>query len=231
MPRDLGERDRRAGRPVACASPRRPTMSRPVGRRLQQLGAPCRAPWRAPSVPASRVASPVITVTREANAPMPWSMRSVRPWTTRTRAVVDAERIGADLRDHRLDALSDRGRAGHDLDGAGGVDRRSARRRTGPSPLFSTNMARPAPTSSPPARRRCSSACSASQPMPRERLVEQARIVAGVEHDLGAERVDRPRIRHLGRCRSGCAGAPRRGRCPTFAAIASSSRSRTNVLS
>ena len=36
--------------------------------------------------------------------------------------IVDAERIGADLRHHGLDALPDRGRAGDDLDGAGVVD-------------------------------------------------------------------------------------------------------------
>ena len=75
------------------------------------------------SAAASRVASPVITVTRDANAPCPKSMRSVWPWTTRTRAIVDAERVGADLRDDRLDPLPDRGRAGHHLDEAGGVDR------------------------------------------------------------------------------------------------------------
>ena len=34
---------------------------------------------------ARRAASPVITVTRDAKAPWPNAMRSVRPWTTRTR--------------------------------------------------------------------------------------------------------------------------------------------------
>ena len=72
---------------------------------------------------AIRVASPVITVTREANAPMPNAMRSVWPCTTRTRAIIDAERVGANLRDHGLDALADRSRAGDDLDRAAGVDR------------------------------------------------------------------------------------------------------------
>ena len=51
------------------------------------------------------------------------AMRSVRPCTTRTRVVIDAERIGANLRHHRLDALPDRGGAGHDLDRAGRIDR------------------------------------------------------------------------------------------------------------
>ena len=66
-------------------------------------------------VAASRVASPHITVTRDAKAPMPLSMRSVWPWMTLILRVVDAERIGTDLRDRRLDALTDRGDAGDDF--------------------------------------------------------------------------------------------------------------------
>ena len=37
--------------------------------------------------------------------------------------IVDAQRIGANLRDHGLDALPDRGRAGDDLDSARCIDR------------------------------------------------------------------------------------------------------------
>ena len=68
------------------------------------------------------VADAVITVAREACAPMPYSMRSVWPWMTRTLPVVDAERVGADLRHHGLEALAERGAAGDHLDHAGGVD-------------------------------------------------------------------------------------------------------------
>src|SRR3954449_5125393 len=94
---------------------------------------------------ATRVAEAVITVAREACAPMPCSIRSVWPWMTRifvmsargisraTRPVTvhaargsamdnrhlghgGAEHFGADLRHHRLEPLADRTPAGDDLD-------------------------------------------------------------------------------------------------------------------
>ena len=72
--------------------------------------------------------------------------------------IVDAERLGADLRHHRLDALADRGDAGNHLDGAvGATSMRTLS--NGPRPLFSTNMAKPAPTDSPSARRARASRC------------------------------------------------------------------------
>ena len=71
---------------------------------------------------ATRVADAVITVAREACAPMPCSMRSVWPWITRIFFIVGAEHLGRDLRHHRLEALPDRRAAGDDLDRAGGVD-------------------------------------------------------------------------------------------------------------
>ena len=71
---------------------------------------------------ATRVAEAVITVAREACAPMPCSMRSVWPWMTRIFCHVGAEHLGGDLRHHGLEALPDRGAAGDDLDLARGVD-------------------------------------------------------------------------------------------------------------
>src|SRR5213596_733687 len=52
----------------------------------------------------------------------------------------------------------------------------------GPSPLFSTKSARPAPMHS---------------PTPRRRFVEQTGIIAGIQHDLGAEGGQRAAVRHL----------------------------------
>ena len=71
---------------------------------------------------ATRVADAVITVAREACAPMPCSMRSVWPWMTRIFFIVGAEHLGGDLRHHGLEALPDRSAAGDDLDLARGVD-------------------------------------------------------------------------------------------------------------
>jgi len=39
--------------------------------------------------------------------------------------VVDAKRVGGNLRHHRLESLAKRGAAGQDLDHAGGIDRDS----------------------------------------------------------------------------------------------------------
>ena len=76
--------------------------------------------------------------------------------------VIDAERVGGNLRHHGLEALAERGAAGHDFDRAGRVDRNFTPS-AGPSPLFSMNMATPMPTSSPAALRRFTSALSFSQ--------------------------------------------------------------------
>ena len=67
--------------------------------------------------------------------------------------VVDAERLGGDLRDHGFHALADRGDAGDDFDGAARGLTSMRTLSNGPSPLFSTNIAKPAPTISPAARR------------------------------------------------------------------------------
>ena len=59
-------------------------------------------------------------------------------------------------------------------------------------------MAKPAPTVSPAARRRCKSVAQFLPADRGERLVEQPGIVAGIVGHFGAERVERARIRHLG---------------------------------
>ena len=63
-----------------------------------------------------RVASPHITVTREANAPMPRVDAVGLAVDDLDIAVVYAKRVGADLRHRRFHALADRGDAGDDLD-------------------------------------------------------------------------------------------------------------------
>ena len=64
------------------------------------------------------VAEAVITVAREACAPMP-KRDAVGLAVHHAHAlVVDAERFGSDLRHHRLEPLPDRGAAGDDFDKA-----------------------------------------------------------------------------------------------------------------
>ena len=101
----------------------------------------------------------------------------------------------------------------------------------GPSPLFSTNIAMPgADRLAGRARRFSERACSASQPIRGQRLVEQPRVVAGIVDDVGAERVERARVRHL--CLGNEIAAAHLDRIDAEpAAMASISRSRTNVLS
>ena len=67
----------------------------------------------------------------------------------------------------------------------------------GPRPAFSTNMASPTPTISPFARRAASSRLSSTQFDVVQRRVEQRMIVAGVEVDFLAERLERTLERHL----------------------------------
>ena len=65
-------------------------------------------------------------------------------------------------------------------------DRRTpARRRTGRGRSSRRRRQVPRPTHSPPARRRWRSSCSASHLKAVERLVDQAGIIAGIEHDVG----------------------------------------------
>ncbi len=67
--------------------------------------------------------------------------------------IVDTERVGTDLRDDRLNALADGGDAGDDLHRAVRLQLSMRTVSNGPSPLFSTNIAKPAPTVSPFLRR------------------------------------------------------------------------------
>ena len=66
----------------------------------------------------------------------------------------------------------------------------------GPSPLFSTNMAKPQPTFSPAARRRLSARLHRRPVGGGQQLVDQLRVVAGVVDDVGAERAEAERVGH-----------------------------------
>ena len=143
--------------------------------------------------------------------------------------VIDPERVGADLRHHGLHALADRSGAGDDLDRAVAVHRdahcRTARARSSPR-----TCATPAPTFSPAARR--------------GPALAHARPVDGDQAPCRAARRNR-RSRRRSRCRasraaraygiarrrSGFAAVFRRDPDRACSAIASSKRSRTNVLS
>ena len=162
-PRDLGERDRRPGAIVAAHDLAVDDVER-VGRR----SAAARPPRRAPS-PRSfgrRDAGRLAGHHRDARGEGAHAvaMRSVWPWTTRMRSIVDAERIGADLRDHRLDALADRRGAGDHFDRAVGVDRDAhAVERAEPALLDEDSRGRRRPFR-PPRAARADLVCSASQP-------------------------------------------------------------------
>ena len=82
--RDFGERDRRAAWPFPRATAPS-TMSSSAAGALQQLGGEFErlvAHLQGASRARRRRSC---TVARAACAPMPWSMRSVWPWTTRMR--------------------------------------------------------------------------------------------------------------------------------------------------
>ena len=109
--------------------------------------------------------------------------------------IVDAELVRADLRQHSLHALADRGRAGHDLDYAGSIDRSMHAIERSQSALFDEHgetcadgFAGGAPAFEvvtkglPLGRRQC--------------LVEQSGVIAGVVGHLGAKRVEMASIRH-----------------------------------
>jgi len=70
---------------------------------------------------ARRVASPHMTVTREAKAPMPLSMRSVWPWMTRMLAYRRRARRRR-FAPRRFRRPGDRGDAGDDVDATIGFD-------------------------------------------------------------------------------------------------------------
>ena len=96
-------------------------------------------------------------------------------------AVIDPERLGADLRHHRVDALPDRRAAGHQLDRAGRIDADpGAVERAEPALLDEHRDA---------GADQLAGVAAAAQLLlqrvpadPRQRLVEQQRIVAGIVH-------------------------------------------------
>ena len=97
-------------------------------------------------------AVPVITVTREANAPMPRSIRSVWPWVTVDRGVIDSQNIGADLGDDGFHALAYGRHAGDDF-GPAVLAEFDADVVPRPESALSTKQPKPMPTRSPAARR------------------------------------------------------------------------------
>ena len=120
-------------------------------------------------------------------------------------AVIDPQRLGADLRHCRGDALPDRRPAGHQFDRAGRIDRH-------PGPVERPETALLDEDRQAGSDQLAGFAAAAQILLqrvpadPRQRLVEQTRVVAGIVPHLGAERAQGPGKRHLGRPRSGCAG-------------------------
>src|SRR5262249_56231322 len=104
--------------------------------------------------------------------------------------------IGADLRPHRLDALAERSRPGHDLDRTRGVDR-SPHAVERPKPALLDEESKSRPDAFATGTTTLELALQVAPFDRRQRLVEQAGIVAGIEHDLRAQRRQRPTIRHL----------------------------------
>ncbi len=111
--------------------------------------------------------------------------------------IIDPERVGADLRNDGLDPLPDRGRAGDHLHEARAVDGDAhAFKRPEPALLDEQSEPRAHVFAGGAATRQL---CRQRVPLEHgESLVEQPGIIAGIEHDLGAERDQRPRIGHLG---------------------------------
>ncbi len=97
--------------------------------------------------------------------------------------IIDAKRLGADLRHRRLEALADRGAAGDDLDGAAGVDRNPRAVGRSAAAFFDEQCDAGAYCFAGRARRR-TSCCMFVPAEMRQRLFEQRRIVAGIERQL-----------------------------------------------
>src|SRR6516164_11737520 len=135
---------------------------------------------------AACVALPVMTEAREAWAPMPYGMRSVCPDHPHP-AVVEPQRIGADLRHRGGETLADRRTASHQLDRAGGIDGDPGAVHWS-KPAFLDEDRDSAPDQF------AGSAAAAQlrlQRFPadlRECLIQQSRIVAGIVDDLPAQR-------------------------------------------
>ena len=111
-------------------------------------------------------------------------------------AVIHPQRLGADLRHRRGDALSDRRPAGDQFDRAGRIDRHSGSIERAETALLDEDR-----QASPD---QLAGFAAAPQIFlqrvpadPRERLVEQKRVVAGIVPHLGAERAQGPGKRHL----------------------------------
>ena len=182
-------------------------------------------------VAATCVADPVMTVAREACAPMPCAIRSVRPWMTLMRLVVDAERFGANLRHRGLEALPQRRAAGDQFDRAGRIDGRPVRRRRGRARSSRRTWPGRRRPLRPSARRRSQLVLQLVPVERAERLVEQPR-----RNRRNRRRSSRPACRSAARTafRSlaiRLRGAPRSDRARAVARSHPSCRSRTNVLS
>src|SRR6185295_12260369 len=108
------------------------------------------------------------------------------PMNDANLGVVDAERIGADLRHHRLETLAERSAAGDDFNLTRGRDGDShSVLRAEPALLDEHGKPRADRLTRTPALRE-----TCGEPVPAdavERLRQQSRVVAGVEHDLVAE--------------------------------------------
>ena len=111
-------------------------------------------------------------------------------------SVVHAERIGANLCHHRLDALAERSRAGHHFHHARAIDRHPhAVERPEPALLHEKRKARAnALADATPALEFILQIAPFGR---RQRFVEQTGIIAGIQHDLGAESGQRAAVRHL----------------------------------
>ncbi len=112
--------------------------------------------------------------------------------------VIHPERGGADLRDRRFDALSQRSAAGDHLDGLGAVHRDPHAINRAEAALLQEKSDSGADRLA----RRPAALEFLLQLVPAEageHLVEQSRVVAGIEYDGGAADIDRPLVRHRGR--------------------------------
>ena len=113
------------------------------------------------------------------------------------RCVIDAKRVGSDLRHRRLDALADGGDAGDDLDLAVAlyIDTHGVGR---PESAFLDEHGN---AGADLFARRATFLQFGLKRRPvrqRKRLVEQQRIIAGVIDNMRAERVEMQIVRHLG---------------------------------
>jgi len=112
-------------------------------------------------------------------------------------AVIDAQRVGADLRHRGRKTLPDIGAAGHQFHGSRRIDA-DACTVGGAQPALVDKDGEPGPDQFAGIAAAAQLGLQIAPADPRQRLVEQQGVVAGIVDEVGPQRAERAAERHLG---------------------------------